>query len=214
MNENLIVDDDDIIELPDTFPIADSNTINIEASYHDRIAQKEVMENNLWRRIKQVVPWKIEVSTVREDVNYGIDAKCFMGSDSKSIQLKQRNTGNDILMETILVPENVRSLDTIVWTGRDSKHDVDLYFCVDTKYILRIVDGIYLQDTARIMSKEFLQKYLNDKNTTYVRTLYGDVRIKREESEQASFKIGKVNKILVFIEPDKISEKVLHKFNI
>ena len=207
MNKNeLDFDTDDPIEI----------NIDTKAAYSERIAQKKPMEEALWKRISNAVPWDIEISSKSEDL-HGIDSKyCKIknGNPVKltTVQLKFRQTGNDILMETILGWKGLGSVDEIKWNGRDVRWEVGEYFCVDPKFILRIVDASYLKKIAKQMTTEFVMAHLKDKNIKSIRTSFGDVRIKKEESPNASFGVAQVEKILVFIEPEKIQIK--YKINI
>jgi len=186
-------------------------------SYDERIAQRKEVEDDLWAKIQAVVPWKIDITTAEQDMR-GIDAtfdklKNDRPVKRQTIQLKMREYGgNDILMEMIRPWEGMKTVENLIWNGRNSKIIVDKYFCVDTGNILRIIDGTYLKDTAQKMVLKFIDAYKKDQSVRTIRTSEGEVKVIPEPSSEASHKLGKVDKLAVFIVPSRI--KISYKMQL
>jgi len=183
-------------------------------SYDERIAQRKEVEDALWAKIQAAIPWVINITTAEQDMK-GIDATFERLKDDRlckkqTVQLKMREYGgNDILMEMIRPWEGMKTVDNLVWNGRNSKMVVDKYFCVDTKNELRIIDGSYLRDTAQKMVLKFIEAYKRNQKIRTLKVFEGEIKVILEPSAEASFKLGKVDKLAVFIIPSKIKVSYL-----
>jgi hypothetical protein len=182
------------------------------ANYKDRMKQKQLVEENLWEKIQAKVPWQLNISDAQKDMS-GIDASFDTLKDGrpvskKTIQLKAREYGGDDITMELIRPWR----EKIEFTGRDGKINVDKYFCIDTNKTLRIIDGHYLKSIAQNMVVKFVSAYQKNKSLQLLKTDNGDVRIFREPSQESTNTIGKVDKILVFINPSTV--KVLFECQI
>lgn len=173
------------------------------ASYEQRIHDKEAQEKELWDRIKNKIPWTVEQTTQQQDQG-GIDAiitglKGGRPSPKSSIQLKMRQSGDDVLLEVIR-PWPPKDLNN-PWTGRDLKTNVYLYYCVDTKGLLRIFAADMLKNTAKDLASQFIARNKNNPSIRSANFPQGEVKIVTDPSQQASYTLGKVDKLVVFIRP-------------
>ena len=170
--------------------------------YDERMMDKDEHEAFTWDRVLQQVPWVLKKSTTHQDRNKGIDAiitglKSGMPSTPQTVQLKIRQSGNDVLLETIkpYPPPNINN----PWTGKDSKSEADLFYCVDSTGILRIFKAEKLQNAAKELSSQLLLINTNNPQIKKYRGSYGEARIVLEPSQQANYKQGKVNKMIALI---------------
>jgi hypothetical protein len=182
--------------------------VNMTACYDVRIAQKTVLEEKLWAKIMPIVPWEIEVSSKEQDMK-GIDATyCKLRSGlnvtPKKIQLKTRDSGDDILVELIAPWEGMKSAQDIKWNGRDGRTNVDKYFCLDTKNILRIIDAPYLKSLAQNMALKFIEAFKKKPSIKGLKVETGEIKIVKEPGTELKYNVGKVDKMVVFIDPAKI----------
>lgn len=173
--------------------------------YEKRIRQKEAVESFIWDKINDVVPWQVVQTGTKEDMA-GIDAVYWQTKDGKpvsekSVQLKMRESGDDILME-VIKPWPIQNAENL-WSGRDMKTPVDEYFCIDRDGMLRIIPAERLKRIAKDMVKEFVQQYRSNPSLRSAHLQSGTVKIVTDPSSEAAHDMGKVNKLVVFIEPDK-----------
>ena len=172
--------------------------------YNDRMESKNDHEDFTWDKIKKAVPWTIERSTFHQDTRQGIDAiitglKSGQPISKKYVQLKMRQYANDVSMEVIkpyppLNPNNP-------WTGKDIKSEADEFYCVDASGVLRIFNTTTLKTAAKEIASQLLNLNLNKPNIRNFVSTKGSAKITFDPSEQATFNQGKVQKMLVRINP-------------
>jgi len=174
-----------------------------------RLIEGKILEMDTYNQLKEKGPWKLERATVNQDKG-GIDAFIVGFKDGREIksprkiQIKNRQTGDDVLVETVK-PVDVKDgeINFKGFTGRDMREDVSLYCCVDTKKRLMMFKGKRVKDAAKDMTEEFLRFYkdhrLPDKPDKVCSL--GVVKMRKDHSDEATYGMGKVDKILVFISP-------------
>lgn len=168
------------------------------AGYNERIERKDIHEAPLWEAIQEALPWVIERGTAEEDMG-GIDGwydhlKGGATVTRKTIQLKMRQSGDDILLEVI---KPWRGL--IEYSGRDVVGAaVDIYFCVNSRRVLRVYTAGVLMGVVNRLIEGFRgkgERYYGEE---------GEVRVVTDPSHESNYKHGKVKKVVVFVNPLKV----------
>ena len=181
-------------------------TFRDDLPYDERIAAKDSQENYLWERIKEKTPFIIKVASEAQD-RRGIDAtvtglKGMNGFPEQTVQLKMRQAGDDVLLETIRPLERYGFSGAL--TGRDMGTRVGLYFCIDRAQTLRVFDGDALKKVAEEMSLNFMKHHVQNKGIHTLTFKQGQAKIVTDPSSQCSHGMGKVKKLVVFIDPKVI----------
>ena len=174
-------------------------------SYKERIANKDEHENYLWEKIGNKVPWVIEKASISDDKR-GIDAwavslKGGKEIKPKSIQLKMRHYGGDDVLLEMVRPWPPKDLDE-AWTGRDIKTQVDYYYSVSTEGSLRIFNAIALKKLAQKMCSEFIKRFKRKPDLKTLKLPEGEAKIITDPSEESTFGMGKVQKLVTFVNPE------------
>lgn len=173
-------------------------------SYEERIHNKDEHENYLWTKIVDKVPWVIQRASAEDDKR-GIDAWAVALKNGpeiapKSIQLKMRQQGGDDVLVEMVRPWPPHDLKS-PWTGRDIKTRVDYYYSVSTQGALRIFNANTLKDVAVRMCLQFINKSRSKPNLKTLRLQEGEAKIITDPSEESMYGMGKVQKLVAFINP-------------
>lgn len=176
--------------------------------YEERIHNKEEQESFLWDKICDAVPWNIKRASIGEDKK-GIDAwivslKNGPPTTPKSIQLKMRQYGGDDVILEMVRPWPPKDFKN-VWTGRDIQTKVDYYYSVSTKGVLRIFKATILRGAAIRMCGGFMDQYQNNNELKFLKFVDGEAKILTDPSNEATTSMGKVQKLVAFINPNTIT---------
>lgn len=174
-------------------------------SYEDRINNKDDHEDYLWKKICAQVPWEIEKASIEDDKR-GIDAwaVALKGNGPikpKSIQLKMRHYGGDDVLTEMVRPWPPKDLDNC-WTGRDIQTKVDYYYSVSTKGSLRIFKAVALKEQALNICSKFIEKFKHNPKLNNLKLAEGEAKIITDPSEESTYGMGKVQKLVAFINPE------------
>jgi hypothetical protein len=84
------------------------------------------------------------------------------------------------------------------------KTPVDIYFAVDPNLKLRIIAGPYMRDIIKGMVNKFVTEYARNPTMRSSRGEYGTARVVTDQSPEAYHGHGKLEKLLVFVDPAKL----------
>jgi len=199
----------------------DGPTIDYSAPFSVRISQKNIVEPIDLERINRVMPYPLVKSKKEEDLK-GIDAFFLFPlkdglNKTVKISIKKRvRKGDDPLIEAVRPWNVVNSVDKIVWNQRDVLNDANYFFFIDRKLKLRIMEASYVkEELVKPMVREFVKHYIErdeeikngavGKNKLERITLeHGQVWVQLDESPSASYKHGKIEKLLVYLNPKTV----------
>ena len=185
--------------------VKDRPDVDDSLSYQERIERKDEHEDYLWEKIVDKIPWVIERATAEDDKR-GIDAWAVSLKGNgpitpKSIQLKMRHYGGDDVLVEMVRPWPPKDLDDC-WTGRDIKTQIDYYYSVSTTGSLRIFRAVALKKLAVEMCSQFVKKFKEDSTLKSFKLHEGEVKIITDPSEESTYGMGKVQKLVAFINPE------------
>jgi hypothetical protein len=185
--------------------------------YADRIENKEEHENFLWTKITDKIPWVIQRASAEDDKR-GIDAWAVGLKNGpittpitpKSIQLKMRQYGGDDVLIEMVRPWPPTNFDH-PWTGRDIKTSVHFYYSVSLEGELRIFMAQSLKDVAIKMCSQFIAKFHKSPDLKTLKLAEGEAKIITDPSEQSMYGMGKVQKLVAFVNPSVVKPTYLFK---
>lgn len=156
--------------------------MNRVMGFQQRVQFGKNIESKVIEALKRELGWEIEPPSAADDMYGKIDGWLVQAGHKVGIQVKYRDTGNDILFE---VEKNDRP-------GRDMKSQADLYACLNKSgNVIRI----RLAAEAKRIAQEMFKR-LQVSGSKVVTTEKGQIRY-QTDPENAS-----IEKVVAYINPD------------
>jgi len=179
----------------------------------DRITEGKKRESKIIKKINELTPFILEVSSEEEDIA-GIDAHMIGCKGKKSfkpplrIQIKQRLKGGDDLGLEIIKgwPPDSFDIRKISFNGKDMKTDIDYYFHIDRTGKIKIFNGRAIREIAESMGKSAIIDWGHNifKGRKHKTSPYGEVVVVYEQG-QGGNRTKNNCKVLTYIDINKIS---------
>jgi len=203
-----------IIELKaiNTFMVSFKEHLNLvtesRADYKERIQRGKATEERILNALNNnnKFPYTIRPASREQDMYQGIDALIDSDKDGNklnntwTVQIKERRSGNDILLEVIKPWRG----DPTEMTGRDMKNTPGLYFMIDSNKVLRIIKGDDVKRAVSESMQESTEQYNPESRNNTYDTKNGQVKIVTDPSSQTNYSTGKVDKVNIFLNPNAL----------
>lgn len=174
-------------------------------TYDQRIAEKHIRERALLEELNKVLPWKL-IPTPTELDKFGYDAIARDPAKTSTIlsfQIKERQTGKDILLEVIRPWTGVVQPDrNYRLTGRDMKVTPDFYIFVDQCRKMHLFRGTVLKQQVTSMLTQFFDQLCKHPELQGIRMLNGEIRVVLDPCQEQTR--ARRRKLCVFVFPESV----------
>lgn len=158
------------------------------SDYASRVAYGKQMEERIFQYM-QSVGFTIVPATKYEDMHLKIDAHVLCARTWKSMQIKYRKTGDDILMEVVFLDTRQgehKAIDpSMTLDGRDMVGSSELYACLSRNgRHLRICETYVLKHLATTLTRRLLAAHARDQSVTRVTDVFGEARITTDKASR------------------------------
>lgn len=159
---------------------------------YTRVQSGKVKEGIIINTLKDK-GFNITSATVSQDMHDKIDGWL---DGNKPVQIKYRDTGDDILME-IIKPFAPNMVNNYTFSGRDMRGKAEIYISLNlARDIIRIRDAKAIKQLAQNLTHEFID-YYQKTNLRSLTTKEGTVKFTEDPANH-------VGKIMAYISPNAV----------